>query len=212
MAILLFSNPDILIEQATYFAGDQLSVLLTTDKSALAAPLQAQLEDLIVADVQGPRLGRLNFDAIGLAVVELTPEMLLSSGGRRLLDVLGRLATDPDEPLQLAFYGPSLGVIGAFLEDGVTAGLNLLPRTVVVPDVKSVADLRALLLNTSERGLRLLALDHPVCARYEAVADTIAVRGAGSVLLAAFRRTPDSEQPTARLHVLTDKMSSGWPA
>jgi hypothetical protein len=211
MAILLFSNSDILIEQATYFAGDQLAVLLTTDESALTAPLQARLEDLIVADVQGPRLGRLNFDAIALAVVDLTPEMLLSSGGRRLLDVLGRLATDPDEPLHLAFYGPALGVIGAFLEDGVTAGLNLLPRTVVVPNMKSVADLRALLLNISERGLRLLALDQPVCARYEAVADTVAVRGAGGVLLTAFRRTPANEQPTARLHVLTDKMSSGWP-
>ena len=212
MAILLFSTPEILIEQARHFVGGQLPVLLTTGESALTVPLQARLEDLIVVDVQGPRLGRLNFDAIGLAVVDLTPDMLLSSGGRRLLDVLGRLATDPDEPLHLAFYGRSLGVIGAFLEDGVTAGLNLLPRTVVVPNVKSVADLRALLLNTSERGLRLLALDHPVCARYETVADTIAVRGAGSVLLAAFRRTPDSEQPTARLHVLTDKMTSGWPA
>jgi len=212
MAILLFSNLEILLEQARHFAGDQLPVLLTTGQSELAAPLQAQLEDLIVADVQGPRLGRLNFDAIGLAIVDLTPEMLLSSGGRRLLDVLGRLATDPDEALHLAFYGPSLGVIGAFLEDGVTAGLNLLARTVVVPDVKGVADLRALLLNTSERGLRLLALDHPVCARYEAVADTVAVRGAGSVLLAAFLRTPGSDQPTARLHVLTDKMTSRWPA
>ena len=142
MAILLFSTPEILIEQARHFAGEQLPVLLTTGESALTVPLQARLEELIVVDVQGPRLGRLNFDAIGLAVVDLTPDMLLSSGGRRLLDVLGRLATDPDEPLHLAFYGPSLGVIGAFLEDGVTAGLNLLPRTVVVPNVKSVVDLR----------------------------------------------------------------------
>ncbi|MCX6048602.1 MAG: hypothetical protein NT075_26155 [Chloroflexi bacterium] len=211
MAILLFSDAQTVSEQAPQFIQGRLPVLLMTGESPLAAPLQAALDDLLVVDVQGPRLSRLNFDAVDLAIVDLAPELLLSSGGRRLIDVLGNLASDPDQALHLAFYGPSLAVIGGFLDDGATAGLNLIPGTVVLPDVQAVTDLRALLARMSDAGLRLLALDRPVGARYEPLADTIAVRGQGSLLLTAFRQNPGDERPTARLHVLTDSMTSGWP-
>ncbi len=211
MAILLFSDAQTVCEQARRFISGRLPVLLTTGESALATPLQAVLDDLLVIDVQGPRLSRLNFDTVNLAIVDLTPELLLSSPGRRLIDVLGKLASEPDQELHLAFYGPALSVIGGFLDDGLTAGLNVIPRTVVAPDVQAVADLRALLACMSDAGLRLLALDRPVGAQYDPLADRVAVTGQGSVLLTAFRSTPGSEQPTARLHVLTDGMTSGWP-
>jgi hypothetical protein len=211
MAILLFSDPETLREQAGRFISGRLPVLLTTGESALAAPLQGVLENLLVIDVQGARLSRLNFDAVDLAIVDLAPAMLLSSAGRRLIDALGKLAGEPDQGLHLAFYGLALAVTGAFLDDGLAAGLNLIPRTVVAPDVQAVDDLRALLTRMSDGGLRLLALDRPVSARYEPRADTVAVAGRGSVLLTAFRQTPGSDRPTARLHVLTDGMTSGWP-
>ncbi len=212
MAILLFSDAQTVCEQAQQFIHGRLPALLTVGESALAAPLQAVLDDLLIVDVQGPRLSRLNFDAVDLALVDLSAELLLSSGGRRLIDVLGTLAGDPDQELHLAFYGRPLAVIGAFLDDGLTAGLNLISRTVVAPDVQAVTDLRALLARMSDAGLRLLALDRPVSARYDPLADTVAVSGPGSVLLTAFRQNSGDERPTARLHVLTDGMTSGWPA
>jgi len=217
MSILFFSDPETVCAQAKQFSGGGLPVLLTNGESALAAPLQAKLADLLVIDVQGPRLSRLNFDIVGLALVDLKAEMLLSSGGRRLIDVLGRLASvpenaaHPEESIQLGFYGPAIAVSGAFLADGVTAGLNLLPRTVVLPDVKAVSDLRALLARMSETSLRLLALDRPVSVRYEPAKDTVTVAGKGSALLTAFRQSPGQDQPTARLHALTDGMTSRWP-
>ncbi|CAN5443813.1 hypothetical protein BH10CHL1_BH10CHL1_10810 [soil metagenome] len=211
MAILLFSDAQTVCEQAPKFIRGRLPVLLTVGESALATPLQAVLDDLLIVDVQGPRLSRLNFDAVDLAIVDLSPELLLSSGGRRLIDVLGALASDPGQGLHVGFYGPSLAVMGAFLDDGLTAGLNLIPRTVVAPDVQAVTDLRALLARMSDAGLRLLALDRPVSAHYEPLADAMTVRGQGSVLLTAFRQNPDEQRPTARLHVVTDGMTSGWP-
>jgi len=191
-----------------------LPVLLTTGESALAAPLQTVFEDLLVIDVQGPRLSRLNFDIVGLAVVDLTTKMLLSRGGRRLIDVLGRLASapEPEDSLNLAFVGPAVAATGAFLEDAVTAGLNLFPQTIVVPDVEAVGDLRTLLARLSETKLRLLALASPVSVRYEPAKDLVTVAGKGSALLAAFHQAAGQIQPTARLHALTAGMTSGWPA
>jgi hypothetical protein len=214
MAIVLFSHVETLRKQAKDFTDDKLPVLLTTGESALAAPLQTEFEDLLVIDVQGPRLSRLNFDIVGLAIVDLTAKMLLSRGGRRLIDVLGRLASapEPEDSLNLAFVGPAMAVTGAFLEDTVTAGLNLFPQTIVVPDVEAVGDLRTLLTRLSETKLRLLALASPVSVRYEPAKDVVSVAGQGSALLAAFHQAAGQTQPTARLHALTAGMTSGWPA
>jgi len=57
----------------------------------------------------------------------------------------------------------------------------------------------------------LLALDRPVAARYESAQDSVTITGKGSVLLTAFRQSPDQAQPTARLHGLTNGMTSRWP-
>jgi len=211
MAIILFSTQETLFEQVAQFTQKKLPVLLSSGPSALAKQLETVLVDLVVVDVQGPRLSRLNFDAIGLAVLDLSVEMLLSSPGRRLVEVLAHLAADPDQALNLAFYGSALNVTGNFSEDGLIAGLNLIPRTVLVPDVQVVADLRALLATISQQQLRLLAMDGAVSVQYDQARDRVSVCGAGNVLLTAFRETPDSEQPTARLHVLTDGKISGWP-
>ena len=59
---------------------------------------------------------------------------------------------------------------------------------------------------------RLLALARPASVRYESLKDTVTVAGKGNVLLAAFHQAADQQQPTARLHVLTEGMTSGWPA
>ncbi|MFN8487447.1 MAG: hypothetical protein U0350_07640 [Caldilineaceae bacterium] len=213
MAIVLFSQVETLRKQAKDFTDGKLPVLLTTGESVLTAPLQTVFDDLLVVDVQGPRLSRLNFDIVGLAIVDLTAKMLLSRGGRRLIDVLGRLASapEPEDSLNLGFVGPAVAVTGAFLEDTVTAGLNLLPQTIVVPDVEAVGDLRTLLARLSETKLRLLALASPVSVRYEPGKDTVAVAGKGSALLAAFHQAAGQAQPTARLHALTAGMTSGWP-
>ena len=216
MAIYLCSEPEILIARGAEHAQRGLVVLLTDGESALTAPLTAANDELIVVDIHGPRLSRLNFDALALAIFDLQPETLLSSGGRRLVEALGRLATDE---LNVAFIGPAVGLTGGLLEDGITAGLNLIPGTVVIPAIQATADLQTLLARLSTHGTRLLALDAPVCLHYDQQADTVTVADAaldgderkGSALMVAFRATEDGEAPTARLHALTIGMTRGWP-
>lgn len=187
--------------------------LITAPQGKLTPLLQAKMPDLIVVDVTGDRLRRLNFDLLRLAIIDLPNKALLSSGGRRLFDALGRLATPPpgEDELTLCFYGAAVTPVGAFLDDGATAALNLIPQTVVLPNMQQVADLNALLATMSNRGLRLLALDHPVSARYDPRRDTVTAQGDGNVLLMAFHQAPGEEQPTARLQTLTNGMARGWP-
>ena len=164
MAILLYSDPESLARSIRNHVGEMIAVLLTTGESSLAPPLADQIPELLVIDVTGPRFSRLNFDAVSLAILDLTPEELLSSGGRRLLDVLGRLA---EESLTLAFVGAATATVGTLLRDGKTAGLNLIPRSVVIDDVLAVPDLNALLASLSQSNVRLLALDRPVGVVYD---------------------------------------------
>ncbi len=216
MAIILCSEPSILNAQLAEHAQRGLVALLTDGASALTAPLTAVNDELIIVDIHGPRLSRLNFDALALAIFDLQPTTLLSSGGRRLVEALGRLAEDD---LAVAFIGPAVGLCGGLLEDSVTAGLNLIPGTVVIPAIQAVADLQALLARLSTQGVRLLALDAPVCLHYDQQADTVTVADAtldgderkGSALMVAFRAIEDGETPTARLHALTIGMTRGWP-
>ena len=209
MPIALFANEFVLLDSIGQLRDEESMALhLIQEESSLDEEmLQDLAPDALTLAVTDPRFHRINFDAVGLILVDLPPEFLLGSQGRRLLDVLGRLA---QEELTLAFWGPATGVTGAYLEDGVTAGLNLIPHTVVIPDVQAVPDLRALLARTSQAGLRLLALDGPVGAIYHQD-DTVQVVGQGSVLLASFARGDNGSQPTARLHLLSPGMRRGWP-
>lgn len=215
MAIALFADTNVLVEEigpihAAASAGEaDLCVLVTHEGSERVAPLQAAMETLIVVDVASGRLNRLNFDAIAVVILDLPPQALLSAGGRRLTDALGRLA---EETLVLGFVGLSTAATGAFLADGQTAGLNLIPRTVVIPDVHGVRDLRTLLERTNEMGLRLLALDGSVSALYRYATDTVSVAGEGSAMLTAYKAEKQNEPPTARLQMVASGSQSGWPA
>ncbi len=211
MPILLFTDADACLHSLLSLAdvdAQRIAVLLYAGDSALAQPLQALLPDLSAVDIASPRFARLNFDAIGLLVVDLPRAFLEDSGGRRLIDALARLA---EEGMALVFVGENASLAGGALLDGIHAGLSLVPRTAVIPDLRGVGDLRALLAALSGRGLRLLALDAPVGVRYDAARDSVRVQGAGSVLLAAFRPGANDEPPAARLHVLTDQNEAGWP-
>jgi hypothetical protein len=209
MAILLASSPDLLLPHAARHSEKGLIALLFDGESALAEALSAVVESPILVDVNGPRLSRVNFDAVALVILDLSLATLLGSAGRRLSDALGRLAEDE---LTLAFAGEATTATGMLLEDGVTAGLNLIPQAVVIPAVQTVPDLHSLLARVSEQGVRLLALDAPITAEYHYGADRVAVAGSGSVLLVGFVTSADGERPTARLHALTDGMQDGWPA
>ena len=159
MPIQLFSNLNTLLDHLPADDGETLRVVLTEPDGEMAEDLALDDPGLLIVDVTGPKLQRVNFDLVRFAVIDLTPKTLLGSGGRRLMDVLGHLAL---EELTLAFVGPATAVTGGILEDGITAGLNLLPRTAVLADVQSVADLRGLLTALSQAGRRILALDGAV--------------------------------------------------
>ncbi len=211
MSILLFADNDSAMQWLAPLAGAaalENAILLRAGASPLADTLATVLPAITVVDIGSPRFARLNFDAIALLIVDLPQAQLESSGGRRLMDALGKLAA---ESLALAFVGNAASVVGGALLDGVRAGLSLVPSTAVIPDLRGVGDLRTLLTALSARGLRLLALDAPVALRYNSAADRVQVMGTGSVLLAAFRSASADEPPVARLHVLTDGMDSAWP-
>jgi hypothetical protein len=208
MSILLASSPDLLLPEAARRSDAGLIALLFDGESALAEALRAVVESPILVDINGPRLSRVNFDAVALVILDLPLATLLGPAGRRLSDALGRLA---EEELTLAFAGEAATATGMLLEDGVTAGLNLIPQAVVIPNVQAVPDLHRLLARVSEQGVRLLALDAPVTAEYRYDADRVAVVGGGSVLLVGFVAGAAGERPTARLHALTGGMQDGWP-
>lgn len=204
----LLAHLSTLIEETT---DDEmpLAILLTTDEgSALATPVAASDLDVPVISVRSERLGRLNFDMIGLVILDMTPEELLSPSGRRLTDILGRLAEDL---LTLVLVGPAINVAGGFLADGITAGLNLIPRAVVLPGIQPGSELRALLAHLGQRGLRLLALDGYGSATYSHTGDRVWAHGAGSVTLIGFAQDRSTGQPTARLKLLMGGMQSEWP-
>jgi len=208
MPISLFSNLNTLLDHLPADDGEHLRVVLTEPDGELAEDLTIEDPDLLIVDVTGPKLQRVNFDLVRFAVIDLAPETLLSSAGRRLIDVLGHLAL---EELTLAFVGPGTAVTGGLLKDGVTAGLNLIPHTTVLADVQAVADLRGLLTALSEAGRRILALDGAVAATYTRPGETVAVSGHGSVLLVAFHQERGAETPIARINVLGAGMTRTWP-
>lgn len=207
MGILLCSSEEALRAAIDTQQNERFVAVLYTGESALATALSVDVDDLIAVDVNGPRLSRLNFDAVSMVVLDFASTELLSSAGRRLVDVLGRLA---EESLTLVFIGEATASTGAFLEDGVTAGLNLIPGAVVLPDVQAVPDLRALLTRISGAGLRLLALDGSVSAHFHHEDATVDVAGEGNALLVGFV-TGDDGGTTARLQPLEDGMRRGWP-
>ena len=129
-----------------------LAILLTNNSETLAESVASAGLDIVTIPVQSARLGRLNFDMVGLIILDLTPAELLSSSGRRLSEILGRLAEDL---LTLVLAGDGVTMTGAFLPDGVTAALNLVPRAVVMPQLQAGDELRALLAQLGEAGLRL---------------------------------------------------------
>jgi hypothetical protein len=182
MGILLCSSEEALRAAVTAQQDDRFVAVLYAGESALAAALNEEIDDLIAVDVNGPRLSRLNFDAVSLVVLDFSPQELLSTAAT-----------------------------GAFLEDGITAGLNLIPRAVVLPDVQAVADLRALLTRISGQGLRLLALDGSVSALFHHEDATVEVAGEGNVLLVGFVRN-DEGTTTARLLPLEPGMRGSWPS
>lgn len=184
-----------------------LAILLTNEEGDLAAAVETSDVEIPVVSVRSERLGRLNFDMIGLVILDLTPDELLSSSGRRLTDILGRLA---EEMLTLVLVGSAITVAGGFLADGTTAGLNLIPRAVVIQGIQPGDELRALLAQLGERGLRLLALDAGAGATYSHAGDRVWAEGTGGVTLIGFARDANS-QPTARLKLLTNGMQSEWP-
>jgi hypothetical protein len=208
MPIALSSDPTTLAAHAPHWLDDKIAVLLTGKESQFFTPLPVALDNLVVVDIAGPRMRRLNFDTIHLAIVDLPAEFLLGPAGRRLLDALGHLAR---EHLTLGFAGPATATAGAYLLNGVTAGLNLIPQTVVLPDVQQVPDLRVLLEQVSRAKRRLLALDGPITVTYHHTGDQVEVHGDGSVLLAAFHASLRTGQTNARLHVLRNGMRAGWP-
>jgi hypothetical protein len=209
MPILLASNPELILLYVKRVEPERFVALLSDGESLLADALGAVVDDLIAVDINGPRLSRVNFDAVALVILDLPMQTLLGPAGRRLADALGRLAQDE---LTLAFMGEAVATTGLFLEDGITAGLNLISNAVVLPDVQGVAGLQALLARMSTQGVRLLALDAPVSAVYTHADDSVAVEGAGNVLLVAFVAEGDGHHPTARIHAMTMGMRDTWPA
>ena len=212
MTIALFSDSQSLRECVDAVSQAGPVVALHAGAHPLAGLLRASLADpdrLIAADVRRGELSRVNFDAVAAVILDLTAEELLSSAGRRLVDVLGRLA---QEELVLALVGDPVSLTGALLIDGVTAGLNLIPRTVVLVDVAGVHNLHDALAAVRDAGLRILACDGSVGVVYTHGQDAVRVHGRGTVLLGALRAGQSSAQPTMRLQVLTAGMTSGWPA
>ncbi len=213
MPIILCTDTQALSAHAVQRAGDGSIILLTSGGSSLAAPLAEALANkqpphlFLEIDIHSGRLNRLDFDSVDLIIVDLPKNLLLAAVGRRLTDALGRLAT---ESLALAFTAQSTTAAGALLEDSVTAGLNLIPRTIILPTVASIPDLHTLLNRISRQGLRILALDGSVAAQYIHTDDSITVAGSGSALLGAFQESRNG-QPTARLQLLKDGMRSRWP-
>jgi len=223
MAILLFSDSAACAQTLPTLAprkGEHLLLCAgdgTLTSTELSQTIAAALPDLLVVDVNSDRFRRLNFDQFATVVVDLDAETLLSSPGRRLVEMLANLAAldDGEGEMGLGFVGAAAGAAGGVLLDGLHAGLGLLPATAIAPNLAEVADLRTLLESMSAGLGRLIALDAPVGVLYSPRADQISVAGSGSALLVAFVRptgtTQENTPPTARLHVVTAGMTSSFP-
>lgn len=222
MAILLFSDPATCVSTLAKLSNvgdDALRVLLfagdgsTGQSTPLANAMADEYPDLLVVDVNSERFPRLNFDVVRTLIPDMAAEVLLSAPGRRLVDVLGKLASDGGEDaLDLALVSESVTAAGARLSDGLHAGLTLLPDAVVIHSLAEVGDLRALLAAVSAESGRLLALDAPVAVRYDAVDDAVRVAGTGSVLLVTFAPGAEGAPASAKLHVVAAGNRSSWPA
>lgn len=222
MAILLVSDPATCVSTLGTLSpagADALRVLLfagdgSADQSTpLANALDDAFPDLLVVDVNSERFPRLNFDAVGTLILDMPAEVLLSAPGRRLVDVLGRLALGAgDDVLDLVLVGEGVSAAGARLSDGVLAGLSLLPDVVVIPSLAQVRDLRGLLVAVSAQSGRLLALDAPVAVRYDIVTDSVQTAGGGSALLVSFVPGAEGAPASAKLHVVTAGSTASWPA
>ncbi len=211
MSLLLFSDVNACIGSLAALADPGVAataIVLHGESPTLVPSLLKAFPQMTAVAIDSPRFVRLNYDAIGMLVLDFTPAFLESSPGRRLLDALGRLAS---EGLSLVFVGEVVSMVGGALLDGVRAGLSLVPGTAVIPDLREVEDVRALLGALQARSTRLLAMDAPIGVRYDSIKDSVTVHGSGSVLLAEFRPGIDDEPPAARLHVLTAGMESAWP-
>lgn len=209
MPVGLFSDIGVLKDHLTTHQGTGLHLVLTEPGQLLAEELELDVADLLVVDVTGPHLQRVNFDQVAIAILDLSAATLLSIPGRRLVEVLANLAGR--EGLFLALVGPeAIHAASGLLADGQTLGLNLIPRTLLFSPIAEGTELAALLQRISRLGFRILALDGAVAAVYDPVQDTVSVNGLGSALLLAFHAQPDG-QPVARLHALTQGKRSGWP-
>lgn len=180
------------------------------------------LSELIEVEVGSARFSRLNFGALALVVLDLSPALLDSAAGRRLADALGGLLR---EGLTLLLVGEAAAMAGALLppaaevagraEDSpLRAGLALLPSAMVLPALESQPDLRALLLRLTAQSGRLLALEAPaavICAVTGAHAH-FRMLGSGSALLVAFAQSSADAPPTVRLHPLQNGQEADWPA
>lgn len=199
----------------------------------IEALLRPALPEMAVVEVGSPRFARLNFGALSLVAVDLSPALLDSPPGRRLFDALGGLMR---EGLSLLFAGASAGMVGSLLAPApndagadpaetddlsaapLRAGLGLLPDALVLPALPPPNSLRPLLARLNHAKGRLLALDGSVAVRcsVEGAAPIFTLHSAqpgGSALLVAFAPAASADQPpVARLHPLSDGQSAGWPA
>ncbi len=111
----------------------------------------------------------------------------------------------------LLLAGPSVACAGE-AHAGNAPGLHFIPNTLVLHDLQAVPDLHGLLSALSDRQIRLLALDGPICVEYDPGTDSVTTSGEGSALLAAFVQDSPGEQATVRVQILAAGASSGWPA
>lgn len=221
MPIALYANHQILTAQLSQLLAETtdeeapLALLLHGDTRTLPDSALTQVDGAITAlDVRSERLNRLNFDMVGLVIIDLTPEELLSSSGRRLSEIFSRLA---EEMLTLCLLGNAVQVTGARLLDGVTAGLNMIPDAVVIVSVEEGDALRALLIKIGESGLRLMVLDRDAAVIYSHAGDRVwaqgeaegATEGRGVTLIGW--HLPVDGKAAARLKLLSPGMQSAWP-
>ena len=97
MPTLLFTDANACAESLLALVGPaapEAAVLLHAGATTLLDSLREVLPSLTAVEIASPRFGRLNFDVLELLIVDLPRDYLESSGGRRLMDALGRLADE----------------------------------------------------------------------------------------------------------------------
>jgi hypothetical protein len=237
MALILCADMDTAADVAPALIGlepgDETPCVLLHEpgeaEGDLEESLRTVLPGLFAVEVGSPRLARVNFDAMALVVLDLSPALLESAAGRRLADVLGGLLR---EGQHILLAGDAVRMCGALLapepgnaeeldlqERPLRAGLGLLPGAMVLLSLEEVEDLRSLLARLSAVQGRLLALEGGVAVRYDGgsgdgapAGGEFLAAGTGSALLVAFAQGSDDETPTARLHPLGPGQRAPWPA